>query len=171
MKKQGFAAIAVALLLLLTACSAATSNESYDSSMPEMPQFNGTAGMEDNKAEAMPEDMPSEDMTIGDGGSMAELPDGTERKLIKNADYRLETLEYDKTIQMIQELTQIPQAAAFKFRSVYAVAAHHHHIAGFQQIPPTFHNVSPAAGQQQNHLVKLMIMMLHIGPLGVPQVE
>jgi len=106
MKKQGFAAIAVALLLLLTACSAATSNEAYDSGAPEMPQFNGSAGMEDNKAEAMPEDMPSEDMTVGDGGGMAELPDGTERKLIKNADYRLETLEYDKTIAAIEKLVQ-----------------------------------------------------------------
>ena len=54
---------------------------------------------------------------------------------------------------------------------MHAAAAHEYDVAGNELVMPSLHRVAAGAGQQEDQLVKLMIMIADRGAAVVLQVE
>ena len=132
MKKQyRFLALFLSVLLMLSALAACgAKSAASDTATTDTAQSTGSAAMEENgmamdmgTAEAAPE-APAENSDTGDsGGSTPAQPDLSEQKIIYSADVTVETLEFDKALdaldQMITELGGFAESANVSGNSRY----------------------------------------------------
>ncbi len=117
MKRRRNTALLATLLLLallLSACSSQSSDgwESYPAETPESPEMPGIQGMPqsgDSAGWVGDTDITYDEEASVDGGVMlgemsAETMEEQTRKLIHNAEYTIETLDYTQTLQDIERL-------------------------------------------------------------------
>lgn len=110
MKRKMFALTLVFLLafMLLSGCAAQSQGASVDSSMPSDSSSETGSSME--TAPSAPSENTVGMDTVADVSESAPAPDAEEmvqeRKIIQNADFSLETLDYDQTLESIETLVE-----------------------------------------------------------------
>lgn len=106
MKKTRIISLVILCLVLFTACSSTSKEAMYDSSVgSSSSDYYGDKNYYDAPMEVYPESPGMAEDSV-DASSSSVSPDTlvTERKLIKNGSFTIETLDYEKTVSSIEQL-------------------------------------------------------------------